>query len=94
MAKTKEKEIIKDVLGNVVNEGDQVVILVKEYGYRKLSDAYLSKCIYCGKGQYGHEFVSTIASYLKYKSGKTVYPYRLKDPQMVKVVGGKAQCNI
>ena len=47
---------IKDKLGREVNPGDAVVLLVKDYGYRKIKDAHLHICTYRGKGQYGYEF--------------------------------------
>ena len=50
--------MLKDITGKVVNVGDKVILLVKEYGYRKLDNAYLNKTTYNGLGQWGHEFGS------------------------------------
>lgn len=65
--------MLKDITGKVVNVGDKVILLVKEYGYRKLDNAYLNKTTYNGLGQWGHEF------------GSNQYPFRVKEPQVYKI---------
>lgn len=45
-----------DIYGKEVKVGDKVVLLLKEYGYRKLATASLVKATFKGKGQYGYEF--------------------------------------
>lgn len=88
MLNTEEK--IKDVLGHVVKAGDTVILLVKEYGYRKISDAYLSKAVYCGKGSYGYEFVRSYDRFLAYKEGKSnIRPDSFKTPQVVRIASAK-----
>lgn len=63
---------MKDVLGKEVKEGDKVILLVQGYyyGYKK---AYLAKTTFRGKGPYGYEF------------GNPKSPYRVKNPEMVKI---------
>ena len=57
MAKATKEYNLKDNFKVEVNPGDEVILLVKEYGYRKISDAYLAHCLYVGHCQYGYQFV-------------------------------------
>lgn len=78
--------MLKDVFKHTVNEGDEVVLLVKIYGYRKISDAYLAHVFYIGKGPYGHEFIDK-SDYKKYlKDPDWVDPFRCKQPECVKII--------
>lgn len=65
--------MLKDITGKIVNEGDSVIILVKQYGYRKLSNAFLYKTTYNKKSQYGYEF------------GNAKNPFRIREPQVYKI---------
>ena len=56
MAKEKKEYILKDITGRTVEIGDQVVLLYKTYGFRKLSTAELLLTTYTGHGQYGYTF--------------------------------------
>lgn len=47
---------IKDIYNRNVFVGQQVGVLVKEYGYRKITGANIIKATYIGKGQYGFQF--------------------------------------
>ena len=79
------REQLKDVFKKIVNEGNEVVILVKEYGYRKLKDAYLGHAVYIGQGQYGHEFIDW-PEWQDYKiDPDSVTSYRMKQPECVKI---------
>ena len=64
---------LKDINKKTVNIGDKVVVLCKEYGFKKITDACLVKATYTGIGQWGHEFKT------KY------YDIRTKNPQCVKI---------
>lgn len=63
-------EKLKDINGRVVHVGDKVVLLCKNYGYKKLSSAHLTKTIYLGINQWGHNF----------KCG-----YTIKQPECVRI---------
>lgn len=79
--------MLKDVFKKTVQEGDEVVLLVKEYGYRKLKDAYLGDAVYIGESQYGHEFINKDEKDEWLEDHNSVTPYRLKKPECV-LVGG------
>ena len=61
-----------DINKKTVEVGDEVAVVVKEYGYRKIKDANLIKTTYQGKGQWGYQF------------GKR-WPIYIKHPQCVKL---------
>ena len=64
---------MKDFLGKEVKEGDKVIVLVKSYGYQKISDAYLTKQTFLGEDQWGYKF------------GNSKRFFRIRKPQMVKI---------
>ena len=73
---------LKDIKGNVVLPGDKVLLVVKSYGYRKITDADLEEVIYIGPGSYGHEFIYEEEVEEWKKDPKSVVPYRFKNPQL------------
>ena len=75
--------MLKDVFKKQVQAGDEVVLLVKEYGYRKMSDSYLGNAIYIGEGSYGHEFINKNERDKWLEDPKSVRPYRQKRPECV-----------
>ena len=90
-------EPLKDILGTEIEPGDRVALLVKSYGFAKISNAYLYQAIYIGIGRYGYEFVD-LDDYESYKEdpenpfdeeGNNILLYRQKSPQCVKIVESK-----
>ena len=67
-----KNETIKDIYNRNVFVGQQVGVLVKEYGYRKISNVYLVRATYLGKGQYGYVF--------KNQGGE----FNIREPQVMK----------
>jgi len=64
---------IKDQLGKTTKVGDTVVVLVKTYGCKCLTDAQLRMCVYNGLGEWGFEFKDAFSSHY------------IKQPQFIKV---------
>lgn len=73
--------MLKDLTGKIINIGDKVIYLYKEYGYCKIANAYLIKGKYLGKGQYGHEFTYPMMN----KKPWCKEPIRIKEPQVYKI---------
>lgn len=82
MSQKKIKAQLKDIKKNTVLEGDKVLLLVKEYGYRKLSDASMEEVIYIGPGSYGYEFIYEEEKEDWEKDPESVIPFRVKNPQL------------
>lgn len=84
MAKKKELPVLKDVMGNVVCRGDEVIVLIKVRCYRGLSDAYFGHAIYIGPGSYGYEFID-VADKDEYNSDpdNIADPIRIKNPELI-----------
>lgn len=78
-----KKEILKDVLNQTVCVGDEVVLLIKERGCLKLTDAYLDRAIYTGKGRYGYEFIDKRNRARWEKNPDCTKQYRLREPECV-----------
>lgn len=77
---------LKDVLGKTVYPGDEIVLLVKEHGYRGLVKADLVKVVYLNPGPWGYEFLEPQFVDLHGQvSDKSITPYRFKQPQCVKI---------
>lgn len=89
-AKRGNTDMLKDVFKKQVQAGDEVVLLVKEYGYRKMSDSYLGNAIYIGEGPYGHEFISKdrLGAWLK-DPESIKQPLRQKKPECVLIEKAK-----
>ena len=84
MAKEQKEYILKDMTGTVVQYGDEVVVLCREYGYRKLVNAYMRIATYTGHGQYGYQF------YIRSNNGygNTV---NIREPEVVKLHGSEEE---
>lgn len=89
MAKAKEKKVcvLEDVFKRIINPGQPCIVLVKQHGYRKITDAYLGNAVYVGHGSYGYEFVDgeNYEEWEKEKSSCLVT--RIKEPQCVLITG-------
>ena len=48
---------MKDILGRTVKVGDKVLVVCKEYGYRKIVDAYMVVATYDGDTKYYSNFL-------------------------------------
>lgn len=82
MPQKKTKAQLKDIKENTVLEGDRVLLLVKEYGYRKLSGASMEEVIYVGLGPYGYEFIYEEEKEDWEKDPDDVIPFRIKKPEL------------
>lgn len=82
MPQKNTKAQLKDIKKNTVLEGDKVLLLVKEYGYRKLSDASIEEVIYVGPGPYGYEFIYEDEKEDWDKDPGSVTPFRVKNPEL------------
>lgn len=82
MSQKKTKAQLKDIKENTVLEGDKVLLLVKEYGYRKLSGASMEEVIYVGLGPYGYEFIYEEEKEDWEKDPLDVIPFRIKKPEL------------
>lgn len=82
-------KVLQDFFEKPVRVGEEVVVLIKDYGYRKISNAYLLNAIYIGYGRYGHRFVPE-EDYEAYneeedEDEKERYIFNMKNPECVKV---------
>ena len=82
MSQKKTKAQLKDIKENTVLEGDKVLLLVKDYGYRRISDASIEDVIYVGHGPYGYEFIYEEEKEDWEEDPESVIPFRIKKPEL------------
>lgn len=94
MAKAKKQYVLTDNFKLVVNEGDEVILLVKERGFGCIRDAYLAHCLYVGHCQYGYQFVDVKCKNKweqnpDYYKGHYEKSLNLREPECIKLSKGK-----
>ena len=92
MSQKNIKAQLKDIKNNDVLVGDKVLLLVKEYGYRKLSDASIEEVIYVGPGPYGYEFIYEDEEEDWDKDPGDVTPFRIKKPELFNLEAYSKNC--
>ena len=65
---------LKDIKNRIVKVGDKVVVVCKEYGYRKITDAYMVIATYDGSTNRYHKFLNEVG-----------IPFKVSYPQVYKI---------